>query len=275
MRRVNIRRWAERSLHLLLVLLFLSGTVPAQGDTRQDLAKIQRYIIDLQQQVWELQKRLDEQQAATRAALEDLKKQLEAYQATQAQVVQQMQVLLNEIQALKEQLRQTESYLRTRPAPGAPPTAPGNTTSPESPGAPPSTGATTQKSEAKPAPDLFQIAYADYSRGQYDVAIAEFRQFIEANPQDPRVPEARYWIGECHYAKKAYLDAIVDFDNFLRAYADHRLAPAAYYKKALAYLQMGRKAQAASEFRNLIRLYPDSEEAQAARSQLKQLGVEP
>ncbi|GBC84840.1 Cell division coordinator CpoB [bacterium HR11] len=275
MRQMAVRGRAARVLRFLGVVLLLAGTVPAQGDTRQDLAKIQRYIIDLQQQVWELQKRLDEQQAATQAALEGLKKQLEAYQATQTQVVQQMQVLLNEIQALKEQLRQTESYLRTRPAPGAPPTGPGNTTPAESPGGPPSTGEATKKPEAKPAPDLFQIAYADYSRGQYDVAVAEFRQFIEANPKDPRVPEARYWIGECHYAKKAYLDAIVDFDNFLREYADHRLAPAAYYKKALAYLQMGRKAQAASEFRNLIRLYPDSEEAQAARSQLKQLGVEP
>jgi len=271
MGRIAIRRWFGGSLRVLLIVLLWGSTAPAQGDTRQDLAKIQRYIIDLQQQVWELQKRLDEQQAATQAVLESLKKQLEASQSTQTQVVQQMQVLLNEIQALKEQLRQTESYLRTRPVPGTPLAGSGDTTS----GPPSPTGEAPKKPEAKPAPDLFQIAYADYSRGQYDVAIAEFRQFIEANPKDPRVPEARYWIGECHYAKKAYLDAIVDFDNFLREYADHRLAPAAYYKKALAYLQMGRKAQAASEFRNLIRLYPDSEEAQAARSQLKQLGLEP
>lgn len=265
MRKFILPPWRYKKSFALMFLFtmalsFLSAT-PVSGDTQQELIKIQRYIIDLQQQIWELQKRIDEQQELVQKTMKQLQDQINASQQKQVQLTQQMQLLLNEIQSLKEQLRKAESYLtpQANPADVPPPTHSSQPTGTQ----PPSTS------------DLFNVATSDYYKGQYDLAIQEFSQFVETFPGDNRVPDAHYWIAESMYSKKAYLDAIVRFENFIRLYGNHPKAPTALYKKGLAYLQLGRKAQAITEFQNLVKLYPDAEESEAAREQLKQLGITP
>src|SRR5262249_5720046 len=49
---------------------------------------------------------------------------------------------------------------------------------------------------------LFAAAYGDYSRGNYDLAISEFRQYVDSYPASEMADNAQYWIGECFYSKK-------------------------------------------------------------------------
>src|SRR5262245_63144343 len=43
---------------------------------------------------------------------------------------------------------------------------------------------------------LFAAAYGDYSRGNYDLALSEFRQYVESYPASEMADNAQYWIGE-------------------------------------------------------------------------------
>src|SRR5215831_19538694 len=44
------------------------------------------------------------------------------------------------------------------------------------------------------AEELFAAAYSDYSRGNYDLALSEFRQYGEVYPSSELADNAQYWV---------------------------------------------------------------------------------
>lgn len=115
---------------------------------------------------------------------------------------------------------------------------------------------------------LFAAAYGDYSRGNYDLALSEFRQYVEVYPSSEMADNALYWIGECLYAKGKYAEAIVEFDKVSQLYPKGDKVPAARFKKALALIELGQTDAARAELQALIRLFPRSAEAELARQKL-------
>jgi tol-pal system protein YbgF len=115
---------------------------------------------------------------------------------------------------------------------------------------------------------LFAAAYGDYSRGNYDLAISEFRQYVETYPSSEMADNAQYWIGEAYYAKHQLNEAIAEFDKVISIYAKGDKVPAARLKKGMALIEAGQTEAGRAELLNLIRLYKTSNEAQLARQQL-------
>ena len=116
---------------------------------------------------------------------------------------------------------------------------------------------------------LFAAAYGDYSRGNYDLAISEFRQYVETYPSSEMADNAQYWIGECYYSKKLLNEAIAEFDKVSLLFAKGDKVPAARFKKALVLMELGQTDSARAEFTAITRLYPRSNEAVLARQQLE------
>jgi tol-pal system protein YbgF len=115
---------------------------------------------------------------------------------------------------------------------------------------------------------LFAAAYGDYSRGNYDLSISEFRQYVETYPTSEMADNAQYWIGEALIAKGKPADAIAEFDKVITLFAKGDKVPAARLKKGLALNDLGQKDLALIEFQALIKLYPKSNEAVLAKQQL-------
>src|SRR6185369_11768428 len=115
---------------------------------------------------------------------------------------------------------------------------------------------------------LFAAAYGDYSRGNYDLAISEFRQYVETYPTSEMADNAQYWIGEALFAKRQFNEAITEFDKVVTIFAKGDKVPGARFKKALALNEQGQPDAARAEFQALIKLYPRSNEAALARQQL-------
>jgi len=115
---------------------------------------------------------------------------------------------------------------------------------------------------------LFAAAYGDYSRGNYDLAISEFRQYVETYPTSEMADNAQYWIGEALFAKRQFNEAIVELDKVSTLFPKGDKVPAARFKKALALNEQGQPDAARAEFQALIKLYPRSNEAALARQQL-------
>ena len=59
------------------------------------------------------------------------------------------------------------------------------------------------------ANDLYDAAYRDFSRGNYDLAIEGFRELLKYYPNMNLSDNAQYWIGECYYGLNKLSDATV------------------------------------------------------------------
>lgn len=115
---------------------------------------------------------------------------------------------------------------------------------------------------------LFAAAYGDYSKGLYDLAITEFRQYIETYPTSEMADNAQYWIGECLYGKKQLNQAVEEFDKVVTQFPKGDKVPAARLKKGMALVELGRTDEARAEFTAIITRYRGSSEAILARQQL-------
>lgn len=120
---------------------------------------------------------------------------------------------------------------------------------------------------------LFSAAYGEYLKGNYELAIDQFRQYIERFPTLETTDNAQYWIGECLYSLGRYEEAIAEFDTMLRTYPRSDKALAARLKRALALLELNRRDEAIAELRAIAQEPVSSGEVLTARQRLQQLGV--
>ena len=136
--------------------------------------------------------------------------------------------------------------------------------------APPTGGAAA----ALPDPQsLYNTAYADYSKGNYALAISGFEEYRTKFPTSPLADNAMYWIGECQFSQGAFPEAIAAFDRLLAAHPDSEKAAAANLKKGLAFLEQNDVRRAIVQLRYVVSEYPQSDEAKIARDKLTSLGA--
>lgn len=128
--------------------------------------------------------------------------------------------------------------------------------------------------DALPDPEaLYNSAYADFSKGNFELAVSGFEEYHQLFPESPQADNALYWVGECHFSQGDFGEALRAYDRLLAAYSDSDRAAAANLKKALAFLEQNQVGQAIVQLRYVISSYPGSDEARIARDKLTSLGA--
>ncbi|MGC8916298.1 MAG: tol-pal system protein YbgF [Thermoanaerobaculum sp.] len=206
---------------------------------KEDVAALSRNV---SQQTSQLLKSNADIQQEIRA----LREQMETLQAALESTNQRLGQLSQELAAAREKLQTVGSTTAT-PQPAAP-----------------------QPSE--PA-QLYNSAYEDYMRGNFDLAIQGFSEYLRRYPDTELADNALYWIGECYYSKKDYDKAIETFTQLLNTYKTSDKGAAALLKKGFAYLEKGDKSQAVINLQYVVFEYPASPEASLAKERLAKLGV--
>jgi tol-pal system protein YbgF len=120
----------------------------------------------------------------------------------------------------------------------------------------------------------YQAAYRDYQRGNFDLAIEGFQDFVQASPNSDLADNASYWVGESLFSQKKYREAIAQFDAVVTKYPKSDKVPGALLKKGYAYININEKAQGVVQLQYVLHEHPQSQEASLARQKLKQLGIE-
>jgi tol-pal system protein YbgF len=176
-------------------------------------------------------------------------------------IERQVRVLEEQFLATQQRLDAIASELRNQRHTGAaPPRA-------DEPGkAPPAAAAGSPE-------DLFNGAYADYSRGNYDLALSGFESTLRADPQGPLADDAQYWIGETLYAKSQYADAAAAFDKVIAGWPNGDKLAVAHLKRGLSLYEARRTAEGVAELQRVIQTWPGSDEARLARDFLKRKGA--
>ena len=124
-----------------------------------------------------------------------------------------------------------------------------------------------------PSPSaLYASAYADFSKGNYPLAIQGFEEYAQRYPVTELADNAMYWIGECNFSQGSYKSAVEAFDAMLEKYPQSDKAAAANLKKALAFVQLNQIGQGIEQLRFVTSTYPGTDEARIAADRLQSLG---
>lgn len=119
--------------------------------------------------------------------------------------------------------------------------------------------------------EAYSVAYNDYLKGNYDLAVDSFKLYRQQFPESPLADNALYWIGECRYSQKKFEEAIDAFDELILAYPQGDKAAAAHLKKGLSFIELGRKPEALAALKLLVAKYPLEEESRIAQDKIREL----
>ncbi len=131
------------------------------------------------------------------------------------------------------------------------------------PPAPPPTGLSPQ--------EVYNTAYADYLKGNFDLAMDGFKIYRDSFPDSPLADNALYWIGECFFSQRKFDEAIDVFNELILNFPQGDKIAAAYLKKGLALAELGKNDEALVVFKLLTSKYPLEEEARIAQEKIKDL----
>jgi TolA-binding protein len=272
------------SLWLPLVFSALFAAAGCAGGAeeamQQDMAKMRKDLDALNLAVHrsrgetetvqsQLERRTREQSGESGRQLSSMNARIDGLTAE----MNRLSVRLDELsQRLDSQSRPPGAASGTRPTPSPTPTplpsggarAPGDATAEES----------------------YKAAYLDFTKGNYTLAIAEFREFVRRHPDAAQIDAAQYWIGESYFsmgraaasagqadkAREALEQSVQEFRKVFVNYPRGRQVPTALYKEALALVELKQMKVAKARLQYLVDNFPQSEEAPLARERLKSLG---
>jgi tol-pal system protein YbgF len=213
--------------------------------------------------------RLDEQGNVTRKAFADQKLLIEGVGDTVRILREKADDTNVRLSTMTQELESMRQAIASQPQAAAPP------------GGDPTTGTVTPGTSppsAQPTPSLiapqkiYDNAFADYTAGQYDLAIEGFEAFIKTSPRSELADDAQLNIGNALYAGGKFQPAVAAYQMVIANYPQSNSVPAAYYKMGLSYQSLKQDDLARKALEMVIKTYPDAlAEAALARQALERM----
>jgi tol-pal system protein YbgF len=268
----NIRVY---TLPLLLAVILLPLTAPAQSKEQQQREKIDRMVVQvedlktelvlLQRQTQTMQDTFNKTMGELNTLIVQMSDNISAIRRAQSSVSTNSGDVVAQVTSMGERLTATNERMERLSeqfallkkiiedipkAPAIRDPAPGN---PE---------------------QLFAAAYVDYSRGNDGLALQEFRQYVETYPSSEMADNAQYWIGEILFAQKKLPEASAAFEKVKVINPNGDKTAPALYKRGIVLLEMGRKDEAVAQFLVLFRDYSKTKEGGDAFQKLQEIAPE-
>jgi len=117
---------------------------------------------------------------------------------------------------------------------------------------------------------IYESAYLNYVKGNYNESIDGFRSYMKIAPESSLTDNALYWIGECYYAMGKRQDAVNIFNELINGYPESNKKPIALYKTGIIYEEAKELKVARKYFNRVIKEFPNSPEAVLAKNRLNQ-----
>lgn len=120
----------------------------------------------------------------------------------------------------------------------------------------------------------YKQAYADYLRGNYALAIDQFRNYVTCFSGTEAAGQAQYLIADSYYKQVDFKAAIPELDKLIVEYPTNNKLATARYKRADCLLKTDRRKEAEEELKLIVQNYPNSAEARQAEQVLASLPPE-
>jgi tol-pal system protein YbgF len=280
--------------------LVLAAGTPAEAQ-RRELQQVAADVRMLQEQTQQLQNalgalndalkainaRIDDTQGATRKGFADQKLQSDQMAGDLRIVRERVDDSNVRITSLSQEVEALRLAIPAMAAPVAPsvtdPLAPGAPDPGTSAGAPGAGGGTTPAPAVPPAvapppvatglspQRLYDTAWADYTAGQWDLAIEGFNTYIRTFPRNDAADNAQYYIGESYYADGKFSEAVDAFNRVIATYPRSDVMPNAYYKRGLVLERMNQPDRARESYEFAVKNFTDSDAGRLAKQRLDAL----
>ncbi len=257
-----------------LIFVLLASLSWGLGGTEEEIQRLQSDVLQLQNQIRLLQKSLDDNSAILRSLLEQVNDQIataNVHMQNLAKVIQAEKLdregslakIRQEIQGLSIKWDDTNTRIAAVQQ-----KLQSNQLQIQSLRQVPSAGTAIEPDQ------VYSSVYNDYLMGNYELAIAGFRDFLVNFPDNEYSDNASYYLGVCYHEMGSYQLAIEAFDQVINLYPKADKTPPAYYKKVAALEQLQQIAEAIETRIKLATIFPDSQEAILARHELEELGID-
>jgi tol-pal system protein YbgF len=265
----------------LVALALLVATAPvgaANREHEQILAdirmlqeqnqRLQLALVTLAEALKTVSAKIDDSNAATRKGFADQKLFTDAVGGD----LRVLREKLDETNVRLTSLSQDVDGLREIIPQAVPSTAAPQT--PSDPNAPQTPGGATSPGTAVPAPAavipsgtgttpkrLYDTAYADYTAGQWSLAVQGFETYLKSYPKSDLADDAQYYVGEAYSGDAKFREAVAAYERVIRDYPQSDILPEAWYKVGNTYERLAQpdKARAAYEF--AVKTFPETNDA--------------
>lgn len=284
----------------LVAGLVVSATAPAFAQ-RRELQQMAADIRILQEQTQLLQnalsgvtdalkavnQRIDEQTGVTRKTFADAKLQSDSMGSDIRVVRERVDDTNVRITSLSQEVESLRDAIAAMPVPAPPttdaalPGAPGDPAAPAGtappagsslpvgtapPVAPPATGPNAM-SPAR----LYDLAWADYTAGNYDLAVEGFASYVRSFPKSESADNAQYYIGESLYQRGKIAEAVEAFGRVISSYPASDVAGQSRYKRGLCYERLNQPDRAREDYDAVVKALGDTAAGRLAKQRLDAL----
>ena len=264
----------------LLTVALLVATAPAGAANREheqmlaDLRMLQEQnqrlqlaLVTLAEAMKSVAARIDDQGGATRKGFADQKLQTDGV-AGDLRVLREK---LDETNVRLTSLSQDMDGLRDSIPQGcaAVPAGPSDPNAPQTPGSQTPQAGTTVTTPVPAMPTgtgtspkrLYDTAYADYTAGQWSLAVQGFETYLKTYPKSDLADDAQYYVGESYSGDSKFREAVAAYERVIRDYPQSDILPEAWYKVGITSERLAQpdKARAAYEF--AVKTFPESNDA--------------
>jgi tol-pal system protein YbgF len=282
----------SRISSVLLAVIFVAAAAAPSSAANKEHQQLMADLRMLQEQSQVLQNllgtitetlkavntRIDQQSEAARKAAADQKLVIDNL-TNDVRVIREKlddnNVRIGSLTQEVESLRQSMQQMSTRPAITSTPDgdAAASGSAPPPGGSAPAGAASSSPSPgftASPT-QIWDAAYADYTAGQYDLAIEGFSMYIKSFPKSDKADDAQVNICASYLNDNKNDKAAEACDLVIRNYPGTNSIPEAYYRKGLALSNLRDAAGARTAWEAVIKNYPQSDAAVQAKQGLDRL----
>lgn len=271
----------------IVAVMAMAGLLPAPAmaadKTHQQIMAELRMLQEQQQQLMQLlgglgdtlkvlTTRIDDQGGVTRKAFADQKVLVDNVSEgvrILREKADDTNVRLSSMAQELESLRQTIASMPA-PAAAAPPSIDPATGQPL-PAAPTAPGTATAPAPNVSHQRVYDLSYADYTGGQYDLAITGFEEYIRAYPTSPLADDAQLTIGNAYYGAGKFREASAALLKVISEYPQSDSVAPAYYKLGQSYEQLNRLDDARKSYEAVVLKFPNSLDRSLAEQALERL----
>lgn len=286
----------SRATGALALAAVLLGAVPAQAQ-RRELQQMAADLRILQEQTQLLQNavntltdalkavngRIDDQAGVTRKGFADQKLQSDAM-GSDIRVVRErvddtnvrITSLSQEVEALREAV--SAIPVMTMTAPFDPAAAgPSPTGEPSDPAAPAGAPPAPAPAPVVPVPTagsptrLYDMAWADYTAGSYDLAIEGFSSYVRSFPKSEFADNAQYYIGQSYFQRGRWPEAVDAFNRVISTYPRSDVIGNAYYQRGLSFERMNQPDRSRADYEYVLKTAADTDAGRLAKQRLDAL----
>jgi tol-pal system protein YbgF len=107
--------------------------------------------------------------------------------------------------------------------------------------------------------NLFKYGKDSLQNLDYTNAEMAFRGFVKKYPNNDKIPNAYYWLGESLFVRENYPEAVLAYGEVIKNHKRHKRASASLLKIALSFSSLGKNKESCDALKKILKQYPDSE----------------